>query len=494
MREIHELRERGEIQQIIARYGAIDQGDDPGWHDPELVLEIAKAHSLAGNDAKVERYFLRCTELNPRRAALFHCQIGWFFQRKKKWARALAWYDRALETFPTYHICLFRKGYCLERLHRPRAAAAALRAAAESFEAASAAQKERSRGIQVQVLFHLARNLREIGDTDAARNALDQSAALDARPFEVVVKPEHRLASYGETYLRDGKSAEAIRFLEEACALEPRSAVIWERLGVARQLAGQMGEAEAALKRAIDLPKGAVALITLGRFYIASQRYPEAAATLLTALELHPQGEVQIRIEQAELQRRLGRPAAALRELEGLIGGRVPPLSRLGVTVESRIADILLEHGEVERGIAHLRAALDHDPGDEELARRLAETVASRDSGELRAKPPCPLVDRELPDEIAAIDRVEPPRLRGVVNNFFADRGFGFITYGEANSSVFFHVSQLEGAEKLQPGSIVSFVLAASSRKGKPQAERVRSELGDPLRVSPATRRADSAR
>src|SRR5215472_8693843 len=163
LRDVRAWRERGDIQQILLRYGSIDQTADPTWDDAEFVLEIAKAYSLAGNDAKVERFFLRCAELNPRRAALFHCQIGWFFQRKKKWARALGWYDRALETFPTYHLCLFRKGYCLERLHRPRAAAEALKLAAESFDAAPESQQDRSRGIQVQVLFHMARNLREIG-------------------------------------------------------------------------------------------------------------------------------------------------------------------------------------------------------------------------------------------------------------------------------------------------------------------------------------------
>src|SRR5262249_16008479 len=148
--EVRALRERGDLHEILARYGDIDRSEDTLWDDVDFVLEIAKAHSLAGNDAKVERYFLRCTELSPLRAALYHCQLGWFFQRKKKWARALSWYERALETFPGYHLCLLRKGYCLERLHRPRGAVAALLAATESFRAASPEQQERSRGIEVQ--------------------------------------------------------------------------------------------------------------------------------------------------------------------------------------------------------------------------------------------------------------------------------------------------------------------------------------------------------
>src|SRR5688572_23972496 len=104
-------RERGDLKQILARYGSIDIDRGPLWDDVEFVLEIARTYSLIGNDTKVEQYFLRCAQLHPRRAALYRCQIGWFFQRKKRWARALIWYDRALQTFPSYHLCLFRKGY-----------------------------------------------------------------------------------------------------------------------------------------------------------------------------------------------------------------------------------------------------------------------------------------------------------------------------------------------------------------------------------------------
>ena len=46
-------RERGDLKQILARYGAIDQERSPLWDDVEFVLEIARTYSLVGNDAKV---------------------------------------------------------------------------------------------------------------------------------------------------------------------------------------------------------------------------------------------------------------------------------------------------------------------------------------------------------------------------------------------------------------------------------------------------------
>ena len=121
--DVRALASRGNHHAIVARYGHLDDATaDDTWNSPDLLYEIGRAFGILGNEDKVERYLLRCADLAPRRAAVFHCAIGWYFQRKKKWTKALRWYDRALQSFPTYHLCLFRRGYCLEKLHRPREA------------------------------------------------------------------------------------------------------------------------------------------------------------------------------------------------------------------------------------------------------------------------------------------------------------------------------------------------------------------------------------
>jgi tetratricopeptide (TPR) repeat protein/cold shock CspA family protein len=491
------LRERGEVHELLARFGSIDDTKGEPWSDVELVLEVAKAYSLSGNPAKVELYFQRCAELNPRRAALYLAQVGWYYQRKKRWGRAIAWYDKALATFPGYHLGLFRKGYCLERLHRPRGAVAALELATASYDAASPEQQERSRGIQAQVLFHLARSLREVGETQRARDALDRCAALDTRP-EVVIKPEHRLASYAATHLRDGNAAAAIACLEEAHQRDPRSSVIWERLGLAYALAGRPGDAESALRRATELPKGAVAWISLGRFYLAAERWADAASALSSALERHPQGEVQIRLELAELHRRLDRPRAAIAVLERLASGRVPPQSTLACAVERKMAGIFLAHGDVDAARIHLRAALSHDPEDTDAMALLSGTETRTAS----APKVVPMRDAELPDDVARNLDETPARESGTVTSYFPGRGFGFISYRPHTpesaavsippSTVFFHVSHVEPSRSrdLAAGSRVSFVVAINPRNAKPQAEDVRLESsegnrrdapGDPL-------------
>src|SRR6266478_4984999 len=178
--DVRSLANRGEHYAFVARYGGHD--DTPQavtWNSTVLLFEIGRAFGMLGNEEKVERYLLRCAELAPRRAAVFHCAIGWYFQRKKKWTKALRWYDRALSSFPTYHLCLFRRGYCLEKLHRPHEAVEALGRARQIWDEAPAEQRQRGRGVQVQVLFHLSRGYRDLGDFDRSAEALDTCCALD---------------------------------------------------------------------------------------------------------------------------------------------------------------------------------------------------------------------------------------------------------------------------------------------------------------------------
>jgi tetratricopeptide (TPR) repeat protein len=467
------LRERGDLHALLSRFGAIDQEDGDGWDDVDLVAEVARAHSLSGNATKMEQYFQRCAELNRRRAALYLAEVGWYYQRKKRWARAIVWYDKGLTTFPTYHLGLFRKGYCLERLHRPRGAIAALEAAAASYDGASPEQQVRSRGIQAQVLFHLARSLREIGETDRARASLDRCAEVDTGP-DVVIKPEHRLASYGASYLRDGDAARAIATLEEARDRDPRSAVVWERLGLAYALAKRHADAEEALQRAVAFPKGAVALVSLAHFYIGQRRWLEAARALASALERHPQGDVRTRLEMVDLHCALGRPAAAIALLARLGSGRVPPQSTLACAIERKAAEILFAHGDLAGARARVEKACQHDPDDPE-ALALRDAVATAAAS---ASPPAArsLTDAPLDEEIARLLVDSPVREAGAIASYFSDRGFGFITYSSREQTIFFHVSHVDAAvvDELRTGLPVTFVVAPNGRNGKPQAEDVR--------------------
>jgi tetratricopeptide (TPR) repeat protein/cold shock CspA family protein len=471
--EVRSLADRGDLQTIVARYGAIDDTpESETWNSTELLYEIGKAFGMLGNEEKVERYLLRCAELAPRRAAVFHCAIGWYFQRKKKWTKALRWYDRALASFPTYHLCLFRRGYCLEKLHRPREAVAALARAREIWDQAPSEQRQRGRGVQVQVLFHLSRGLRDLGDFDGAAEALDACCRLDHGNDPPTIRGEHTLASRAELHLRRGDLDAALAAFAEARDLDPSSSYLWERLGRVHELRLELEAAEAAYRRAIDLPRGSFAYLALGRFHLqVTHDLPAAATALIGALHRLPGAEPLVRLELARLHVLKDRPEAAYRQVERALAYRRENGFAEALRLAAELAERLGRGAESNRYREQLARL---NPTDASAAERAGPLVI--------APPPAPCPpDAPLAPEFAILEEAEaggPAQTRqlGVVDRFFAEKGFGFLHY-DHGQSIFFHVTQCEGdSSELSPGTRVSFRIGHNPKKGKPQAEAVRRE------------------
>jgi tetratricopeptide (TPR) repeat protein/cold shock CspA family protein len=469
--EVGALAKRGNYHAIVARYGALDEDtNSPAWSNLELVQEIGRAFGMLGNEDKAELYLLRCAELAPRRAAVFHCAIGWYYQRKKKWTKALRWYDRALAAFPTYHLCLFRRGYCLEKLHRPREAMETLARARVVWEQAPE-QRLRGRGVQVQVLFHLSRGLRDLGHFDAAAEALETCWALDREGNPPAIRPEHVFACRGELQMRRGNLADARADFEEARDIDPTSSYVWERLGRVHELAGDHVAAEEAYRRAVALPRGGFALLALGRFHLhVTHDLVASAEALVEALERRHAAEPLVRLELARLHLTCNRPAAALAHIERALAYRSEGAFIDGLKLGADLAERL---GRVDQAVRYLNQLARLAPDDPTLAAR-AQALADT------APPPALPIDPPLPPELAVLDGVTPDsngpaRVPGIVDRFFADKGFGFLRYGEGQS-IFFHVTQCEdGGAHTAPGMQVSFVVGHNPKKGKPQAEDVRS-------------------
>lgn len=472
--EVRALAERGDHHGIVARWGHLDQEPEgEAWGSVDLVHEVGRAYGILGNEDMVERYLLRCAELAPRRAAVFHCAIGWYFQRKKKWTKALRWYDRALQSFPTYHLCLFRRGYCLEKLHRPREAVEALTRARAVWDQAGPDQRARGHGVQVQVLFHLSRVLRDLGDFTGATEALDACRALDAETDPPAIRPEHLLACRGELHLRQSDHQGARLHFEEAKDIDPTSSYIWERLGRVHELLGDYEEAEIAYRRAVSLPRGDFAHLSLGRFHLNVTRdYAAAATALSAALREVQSAEPLVRLELARLHLACGRTHAAYDQVVQALACRREGGFADGLRLAAELAERL---GRGDEAASHLRALARLIPDDGGLLAR-ADAVEHAAAGDgLPPDPPLPPTLAILSD--ARLDIRGRDRVSGIVDRFFAEKGFGFVRYGDGQT-LFFHVTQCpDGVTRIQPGTAVSFIVGHNPKKGKPQAEAIR--LGD---------------
>jgi tetratricopeptide (TPR) repeat protein len=470
--DVRALASRGENHTIVSRYGRLDDtADGETWNSTDLLFEIGKAFGMLGNEDKVERYLLRCAELAPRRAAVFHCAIGWYFQRKKKWTKALRWYSRALESFPTYHLCLFRRGYCLEKLHRPREAAEALTRARAVWDEAPPEQRQRGRGVQVQVLFHLSRVLRDLEAFGDAAETLEACQTLDADTDPPAIRAEHILACRGELHLRQGDLDGALGTFLAARDLDPGSSYVWERIGRVHELRGDIDTAARAYEHATTLPRGAFAHLALGRFHThVTGQLPAAAAALAEAFSRLQSAEPLVRLELAHLELACHRPLAALAQVERALACRREGGFADGLRLAAVICERLGRPADAARHLEQLSHLAPEDSGVQARAEALAA-----------APPPTlgiPHPDPPLPPELAVLrdltlDAQRDTRQAGIVERFFAEKGFGFIRYGEGQS-LFFHVTQCEdGGNGIAPGTPVSFLIGHNPKKGKPQAEAV---------------------
>src|SRR5262249_20176956 len=161
----------------------------------------------------------------------------------------------------------------------------------------------------------------------------------------------------------------------------------------------------------------------LGRLHTEiTHDHHAAASALAEALRQLQSAEPLVRLELARLQLALGRPRAALAQVEQALACR-----REGGFIEALrlAADIAEQLGQQSNAVTHLQQLVRFAPEDAALAQRL-ETL--RNTTPPAAAPddaPLPPGFEILSD--AGIDALGRVRVDGVVDRFFAEKGFGFV-------------------------------------------------------------------
>jgi cold shock CspA family protein len=223
----------------------------------------------------------------------------------------------------------------------------------------------------------------------------------------------------------------------------------------------------------VELPRGAFAYLSLGRFHLnVTGDLSEAAVALTTALREVQSAEPLVRLELARLQVACGRPRAAYEQAEQAVACRREGGFGEGLRLAAELAERI---GRPDLAAGHLR----------QLARMTTDDTTLLARAEmLEATPPSDGIppDRPLPEALTALsgarlDLRGRDRVAGIVDRFFAEKGFGFVRYGDGQT-LFFHVTQCpDGVTRIEPGTAVSFIVGHNPKKGKPQAEAIR--LGD---------------
>ena len=153
--------------------------------------------------------------------------------------------------------------------------------------------------------------------------------------------------------------AEAQAQLEWLAAHEPESGVVWNRLGLARELLGDRPGAEAAFVRAGELDRlGHDPWLNLGRLLRDTGRTDASLAAFDTAVRRAPADP------DAHLGRGLAR--AAVEDVAGAQADfeRAAELAPNDAEPLLALGDLLRDHGQVERAIESYRRALDREDAD----------------------------------------------------------------------------------------------------------------------------------
>jgi cold shock CspA family protein len=178
--------------------------------------------------------------------------------------------------------------------------------------------------------------------------------------------------------------------------------------------------------------------------------------------------EPLVRLELARLQLACGRAHAAYDQVTQALACRREGGFADGLRLAAELAERI---GRPAEAAAHLRQLARMAPEDITLLRRADELEHAEHDGEVPADPPLPDALALLSD--ARFDIRGRDRVNGIVDRFFAEKGFGFVRYGEGQT-LFFHVTQFpDGVTRIEPGTSVSFIVGHNPKKGKPQAEAI---------------------
>lgn len=209
-------------------------------------------------------------------------------------------------------------------------------------------------------LFNLALVDLKAGRRDAAVAGFERLLAVEAgHPGTVSAEVRaSALGSLGLLYYEKDFLEDARRYLEQAAALDPTSARVWNNLGLALRKAGDIAGAERAFRKALELSPGDPQMANnLALLFIGAQRWPDAVA-LLTAITTRAPGDALGWLNLALAQRGAGDRTLATASLQRV--STLDPQNRQGLAARAAayLAIIRYEQGDGAGAAAAARQAI----------------------------------------------------------------------------------------------------------------------------------------
>ncbi len=108
-KEIAALIKENKWQEIINLLNPVIENGD---FSVTNLKNLGFAHSRLGHHHKARKYYKMWMQKEPDKAQPYY-NMGYTFYDQGKWKEAIHWFDLALERYPDYMLCLYRKGMAL---------------------------------------------------------------------------------------------------------------------------------------------------------------------------------------------------------------------------------------------------------------------------------------------------------------------------------------------------------------------------------------------
>jgi tetratricopeptide (TPR) repeat protein len=239
--------------------------------------------------------------------------------RLGRWASAADSLDRALELQPGSRATVFALANVLLRAHRAGEAVTLLERQLRGADAngddageASSTGSADARAATEELRLFYVQALREAGKTSRALEEVEKVLVQSGRSGRA-------FNALGLVYYRMEKPALAETALRRAAELDPKSAEIWNNLGLVALARGHDHDAFAAFDKAVALDDGFLAArLNKAAVLLDCGDYAHALPELEAAAKAHPD-DVDVLVALGVAKRGLGKPEEAREAYEGAL-------------------------------------------------------------------------------------------------------------------------------------------------------------------------------
>jgi tetratricopeptide (TPR) repeat protein len=371
-----------------------------------------------------------------------HLSAGKLLIEKHDYARAVLQFQSAIAAMPRDAEAYYQLGRAFEGTHEYQKAVNAYRRARELDPKHTAAQ------LRVAEMMASTSNPELLADAQGRLRALlsGNSADPDA------------LSTLALTELKLGSMDSAIGHLEQSLVAEPRGMESSLLLARAELLKGDPNGAEKVLKNACaSAPHSAAPWVTLGAFYVALRRLPEAEQQLRKAIEVDPKNGNAL-MKLGKLQAFLGHKQDAEQTFQ-----RLASLPDPGAKPAHAL--FLFEEGRRDEAVREFERLSKQDPEDRAARTRLVSAYMATGRAVEGERVLSEALTKNKKDLDALLQRAE---LSGAAGK-----------YGSAEAD-------LNNVLTQKPNSPEAHYVMARLRQAQGRPLMQRQELSEALRLNPA--------